>query len=65
MFSIHLGIFPNLLKIASKNKLYQTCPTNESLVLLSLCKLYDNDYLTIYDKRKCLICKDKPVLIAR
>ena len=64
MTPTHKGIFSNLLEINMKYKTYQTCSTSNGPVLLFLGKLCDDKYIVVYEYKKCIIYKDKPILRA-
>ena len=56
------GTLPNLPDISDKHKTYQIYSHNNSPALLSLGQLCNDNCLAVYDHKKYIIYKDKPIL---
>ena len=57
------GTLPNLSDVTNK---YKVCySNNNSLALVSLSQLYVNNCLAICNKKKCVMCKSKPIISAK
>ena len=60
------GTLPNLPSISNQNKTCKMRSSNVGPDLISLGKLFDDNYLTVCDKGKCAVYEDdKPTLKAR
>ena len=64
MTPTHKGILPNLPDISERNKTCQTCSTSSGPALISLGKLCDDKCIAVCDHKKCIVCKNKPILRA-
>ena len=61
----HKGTLLNLPNISDKHKPYQIYSHNNSLALLLLGQLCDDNCIVVYNHEKYIIYKDKPILQAQ
>ena len=63
MKASHTGILPNFPQISMSNKIAQICPSNNNISLVSISKLYDDNYELRINKKVCTIYKENKIIL--
>ena len=60
MKASHQGLLPNLPLISNQHRTMQIYPDSSNTILISVGKLWDNDYTALLTIRLCTMYKNKP-----